>query len=54
MDPIAIVFYAVICGTLSAFAPQFGGMAPRLAIGAAVGIAAAIVLPLIKGAMGLY
>ena len=37
MDPIAIVFYAVICGLLSLFAPQFGGLAPRLAVGAAVG-----------------
>lgn len=54
MDPIAIVFYAAICGLLSLFAPQFGGVAPRLAVGAVVGIAAAIALPLLKGAMGFY
>ncbi len=54
MDPIALVFYAVICGCLSLFAPRFGGMAPRLAVGAAVGIAASLALPLIRGAIGAY
>ncbi|MDJ1009345.1 MAG: hypothetical protein QNJ13_16130 [Paracoccaceae bacterium] len=51
MDPIAIVFYAIICGCLSLFAPSLGGMAPRLAVGAAVGIAASIALPFLRTAM---
>lgn len=48
MDPIAIAFYAVVCACLSFFAPNLGGMAPRLAVGAAVGIAASIALPFIR------
>ncbi len=52
MEPVSIIFYAVICGLLSLFAPQLGGMVPRLAVGAVVGVAAAIVLPLLRGAFG--
>ena len=52
MDPISISFYAVICGLLSMLAPNLGGTLPRLGIGAAVGILAAILLPIIKGSMG--
>ncbi|MEL7346054.1 MAG: hypothetical protein AAFN59_14570 [Pseudomonadota bacterium] len=54
MDLIALGFYAVICGLLSLFAPRFGGLLPRVAIGATVGIAASIALPILKGAMGAY
>ena len=49
MDPIALAFYAIICGALSVFAPNLGGFLPRLAAGAAVGIIAATLLPVIKG-----
>ena len=52
MDPISLAFYAIVCGILSLIAPNLGGMAPRLAIGAAVGIAAAAILPLIRTALG--
>lgn len=51
MDPIAIAFYAVICGCLSAVAPNLGGMPIRLAIGAVVGVIAALVLPMVKGVL---
>jgi len=51
MDPIAIAFYAVICGCLSAVAPNLGGMPIRLAIGAIVGVIAALVLPMVKGVL---
>lgn len=51
MDPIALLFYAVICGCLSLFAPKLGGMMPRLAVGALVGVAAATALPFIQGAL---
>ena len=54
MDPIAIVFYAIICGCLSLFAPNLGGMAPRLAVGAVVGVLAAILLPVLKTMAGAY
>ncbi|MEL6168858.1 MAG: hypothetical protein AAFR35_09200 [Pseudomonadota bacterium] len=48
MDPFALVFYAVICGCLSAFAPPRLARYIRFGIGAAVGIAAASVLPLVQ------
>ncbi len=54
MDITALGFYAVICGVLSFAAPKLGRPFLRFAIGAAVGIVAATVLPMIKGAMGVY
>lgn len=48
MDPVALIFYAIICGVLSLFAPQLGRAPQRLIIGAIVGIAAAAVLPLVR------
>ena len=53
MDPISLVFYAIVCGILSLVAPNLGGMAPRLATGAIVGIVAAAVLPFLRSALGL-
>ena len=52
MEPISLIFYAVVCGLLSLFAPSLGGRLPRLAVGAGVGVIAAIVLPVLRGAMG--
>ena len=54
MDPIAITFYAVICGFLSAASPVVPSLPIRLAVGAVVGIGAAVILPLLKGAMNIY
>lgn len=54
MDPITIVFYAVVCGCLSVVAPRFPGFSVRLGVGAGVGIIAASVLPLIKDMMAGY
>ena len=51
-DPTAMIFYAVVCGTLAAFAPSLGGRMIRAAIGAGVGFVAAIVLASIKSMMG--
>jgi hypothetical protein len=48
MDPIALLFYAVVCGCLSFFAPNLGGRMQRLAIGAGVGVVAAALLPIIR------
>ncbi|MDF1607521.1 hypothetical protein PZ897_04975 [Hoeflea sp. YIM 152468] len=53
IDATAVAWYAVICGALSAFAPSFGGRLLRVAIGGAVGILAATVLPVVRGMMGL-
>ena len=52
MDPISLVFYAVVCGLLSVFAPNLGGMVPRLTVGAVVGVVAAAALPFVNGMMG--
>ncbi|MEM6385135.1 MAG: hypothetical protein AAF718_02750 [Pseudomonadota bacterium] len=52
MDPVALVFYAIICGLLSLFAPNLGGRVPRLAVGACVGVVAASLLPLLNSMIG--
>ena len=52
-DATAIAWYAAICGTLSALAPNFGGRVARIAIGGVVGILAATLLPLARGIFGL-
>ena len=53
VDGLAIIWYAAICGGLSALAPAFGGRMVRVAIGAAVGVSAAIALPLFKTLVGV-
>lgn len=52
MDPVALVFYALVCGILSLASPRLGTPFLRMAIGAAVGIAAAFLLPVLKDAVG--
>ncbi len=54
MDPIALVFYAIICGCLSAFAPAGLARYARFGFGALVGIAAASALPFLQGMMSAY
>lgn len=51
MDPISLIFYACICGTLGWASPALGHPVIRLIIGAIVGLIAATVLPMIKGAL---
>lgn len=52
MDLTALAFYAAICGFLSLAAPAFGTPGLRLAIGAAVGVAAAATLPVVQSFIG--
>tara|TARA_Y100000815_G_scaffold14654_1_gene12839 strand:+ start:132750 stop:132917 length:168 start_codon:yes stop_codon:yes gene_type:complete len=52
-DPVGLVFYGLVCGTLAAFAPSFGTRPRRALIGAIVGIVAAILLPIVRSATGL-
>lgn len=54
MDPITITFYAVVCGCLSAASPRVPKLPVRLAVGAVVGIIAALLLPFLKGMMSGY
>ena len=52
MEPVSLVFYAVICGVLSLVAPKLGAMIPRFAVGALVGAGSAATLPSVVGMMG--
>ncbi len=54
MDAISLAFYATVCGILGVAAPSLGGGVVRLAIGAVVGVAAAALLPLLRGFMSGY
>ena len=44
-----MAFYACICGVLGVASPRLGSMPVRLAIGAAVGVVAALILPVVRG-----
>lgn len=54
MDFVSLGFYAIICGLLGVAAPNMGPPAMRLGIGAAIGIIAAILLPMIRGLVTGY
>lgn len=54
MDVLSLVFYALICGLLAVFAPNLGSRAMRMGVGAVIGIAAAAILPVLRGAFGAY
>jgi ABC-type transport system involved in cytochrome c biogenesis permease component len=53
MDVTALIFYAIVCGLLSLASPTMDKPLTRLAIGALVGIAAAALLPALRGLFGL-
>ena len=53
MDPIALVYYAVICAGLAGLSPRFKTLMLRLGIGAVVGLVAAGMLPAVHQAFGL-
>lgn len=51
MDPFTLTYYAAVCGLLSLASPRFGGYLPRLAVGIAVGLVAAGVLPTLRAVL---
>ena len=51
MDVLTTIFYAGVCGVLAAFVPQGNARAARAAIGAGVGVAAAVIWPVIHRAL---
>lgn len=53
LDPVPIVFYATVCGLLTAVAPPALLWPWRMLIGAAVGIVAAIALPTLRLTLGV-
>jgi hypothetical protein len=52
MDPVTLVYYAAVCGTLGAASPWLGRLPVRLAVGAVVGLIAASLLPYIHQVVG--
>ncbi|MEM9795198.1 MAG: hypothetical protein AAF919_01845 [Pseudomonadota bacterium] len=52
IDPVAMIFYAVVCALLAAYAPRETGRVTRLVLGAAVGLVAAVALPSVRGTLG--
>ena len=52
MDMLTTAYYAIICAVLGMAAPVFGNAAGRLLFGAAVGVAAALMLPHVKAMIG--
>lgn len=53
MDPISLIFYALVCGLLGLAGPKLGKAPMRLAVGACVGILAATALPGLRALIGL-
>lgn len=53
MDPVSLIFYAVVCGALGAAGPRLGALPARLAVGAVVGVLAAALLPGLRAAIGI-
>ncbi|MEC3862621.1 hypothetical protein VK792_15120 [Mesobacterium sp. TK19101] len=53
MDPVTFGFYAAVCAVLGLLAPVLRSPLMRLIIGAFVGIAAAALLPTLRGMTGL-
>lgn len=49
MDQVTLLYYACVCGALGLIAPQLGRWHKRLLTGALVGIAAAALLPTVRG-----
>jgi len=52
MDPVSLVYYAIICGVLCWAGPRIGGPVPRVLAGVVMGVLAAGVLPALKGMLG--
>ena len=49
MDPFTLIYYAAVCACLGFLAPRLGKGSVRFVVGAIVGIAAAAVLPVVRG-----
>ncbi len=52
MDPVALTYYALICGLLGAAAPRLGALPVRFVLGAIVGLASAAALPIVRQMLG--
>jgi hypothetical protein len=53
MDPVTATFYALICGGLAGLAPAVRTVLGRVIVGGVTGVIASVVLPSLRGLMGL-
>jgi hypothetical protein len=53
VDPVTLAYYAMICGCLALASPRWTKMRMRLMVGVIVGVVAALLLPVLRGAIGL-
>jgi hypothetical protein len=53
MDLVSLTYYAVVCGCLALVAPRLNPLAVRVIVGVAVGILAALLLPVLLRTTGL-
>lgn len=53
MDYTAMTFYALVFGALGVLAPRLPSFWQRFAVAALVGIVAAVLLPILRGALGI-
>ncbi|MBP1851070.1 hypothetical protein [Rhizobium halophytocola] len=51
MDPVNLVYYAVVCGGLAAYAPPISKVA-KAGIGVATGAVSAALLPIVHQLLG--
>ncbi|MEM1428159.1 MAG: hypothetical protein AAGG09_01740 [Pseudomonadota bacterium] len=53
MDPVSITYYALVCGVLAGFLPPRMGRLAKIAVGIAVGLIAAAILPALRALAGM-
>lgn len=53
MDVVTIAYYATVCGVLSLAGPRMSRAPVRFAVGIGIGVAAALLLPVIRSALGM-
>jgi hypothetical protein len=53
MDPVSLTYYAIVCGCLAVASPRLNPLAVRVIVGVAVGLLAAVLLPVLRRATGL-
>lgn len=53
MDPVTMTYYAAVCAALGLGAGSLRSSVLRVALGVVVGLAAAALLPSVRGALGL-
>jgi hypothetical protein len=52
MDPVNLIYYAVVCGGLAAYAPNLRNLAVRTVVGLGLGGLSAMMLPVVHFFLG--